>query len=174
MDYRELNREEIIKLVEIDRSEVIENIYYLRDNQLELEKEYYDMKSFPPGELDEIIERQYKIHDNKGIIYGVFNGDKLIGVTSLENKLRGKNNIYMKMDIIFVSKDYRGQGIAKKLVQIIKKEAKDRGAKKMYISATPSENTVNFYINVGCQLTAELDHELYKLEPEDIHLELIL
>jgi hypothetical protein len=41
----------------------------------------------------------------------------------------------------------------------------------MYISATPSENTVNFYQYLGCVLTEEVDAELFELEPEDIHLE---
>jgi hypothetical protein len=44
----------------------------------------------------------------------------------------------------------------------------------MYISATPSEHTVNFYLALGCQLAAEPDSELLELEPEDIHLELLL
>lgn len=174
MEYRRLKRYEIIRLAEIDRSEVIEKIYYLKDNQLILEKEYYDMKGFPPGELDEIIKRQYKIYDNGGLIYGAFYDDKLIGVASLENKFRGKNEDYMKMDILFISKDYRGQGIAKKLVEATKTEAISKGARKIYVSATPSENTVNFYLKVGCKLTTELDEELYDLEPEDIHLELVL
>lgn len=39
------------------------------------------------------------------------------------------------------------------------------------ISATPSENTVNFYRNLGCEVTSEIVPELFELEPEDIHLE---
>jgi hypothetical protein len=41
----------------------------------------------------------------------------------------------------------------------------------MYISATPSEHTVDFYMRLGCRLAAEPDPELYAFEPEDIHLE---
>jgi hypothetical protein len=41
----------------------------------------------------------------------------------------------------------------------------------MYISATPSENTVNFYMRLGCEIASEPDPELLAREPEDIHLE---
>jgi hypothetical protein len=45
------------------------------------------------------------------------------------------------------------------------------GARRLYISATPSENTVGFYTHLGCVITREVDPALFELEPEDIHLE---
>ncbi len=53
-------------------------------------------------------------------------------------------------------------------------KAKELGAKKLYISATPSKNTVNFYMHLGCNLASEINPELYQLEPDDIHLEMII
>ncbi len=44
----------------------------------------------------------------------------------------------------------------------------------MYISVTPSENTVSFYIYLGCVLATEIDQELFALEPEDIHIKYVL
>jgi len=49
-------------------------------------------------------------------------------------------------------------------------EARTRGARQMYVSATPSENTIHFYQRRGCLLAALPDPELFALEPEDIHL----
>ncbi|EPO8012708.1 GNAT family N-acetyltransferase, partial [Pseudomonas aeruginosa] len=40
----------------------------------------------------------------------------------------------------------------------------------LYVSATPSQNTVDFYTRLGCRLCMEPDEELYRLEPEDVHL----
>ena len=40
----------------------------------------------------------------------------------------------------------------------------------MVVSATPSVNTVQFYIGRGFAPTAEPLPELYALEPEDVHL----
>ena len=39
------------------------------------------------------------------------------------------------------------------------------------LSATPSENTVNYFPRLGCILASEIDPKLFALEPEDIHLE---
>jgi len=54
---------------------------------------------------------------------------------------------------------------------LAKATAREQGAKQLYISATPSENTVNFYLRLGCRVTAQPDPELLELEPKDIHLE---
>jgi hypothetical protein len=45
------------------------------------------------------------------------------------------------------------------------------GAATLYVSATSSENTVNFYLRRGCRVAAQPDEALFALEPEDIHLE---
>ncbi|MFX1414991.1 MAG: hypothetical protein ACFFA2_14320 [Promethearchaeota archaeon] len=50
---------------------------------------------------------------------------------------------------------------------------KKKSAKKLFIS-TPSKNTIDFYLGIGCKLTNELIPKLYELEPEDIHLQFIL
>lgn len=174
LKYRELKSEEIEKLREIDRREVINQIYYYRNGKLELENEYYDMKGFPDGELDVIIKRQYELVENGGCLVGVFQSDLLVGVASLENQLRGQHNNYLKMDILFVSHNYRKYGIGSRLIEIVKEKARELGGEKLYISATPSKNTIDFYMRNGAVLTKELDKELYELEPEDIHLELIV
>jgi len=57
------------------------------------------------------------------------------------------------------------------LFERAKAAARERGARRLYISASPSENTVNFYLRLGCEVAAAPDPELFELEPEDIHLE---
>ena len=41
--------------------------------------------------------------------------------------------------------------------------------KKLYVSATPSKNTVDFYRGVGFDLTTPIK-ELFEAEPKDIHM----
>jgi hypothetical protein len=64
------------------------------------------------------------------------------------------------------------QGLGSKLFELAKLAARQRGAKRLYISATRSENTVNFYMRLGCTLVKEPDPGLFALEPVDIHLEM--
>lgn len=174
MTYKYMVLEELEAFLDIDRREVIEHIYYYRDGKLELEEEHYDMGGFPEGEQQVLLERQRQIIESGGYIIGAYNGDTLIGITSVENKLRGKEQNYIKMDILFVSKNYRGKGVAKALMERATLAAQKLNGKKLYISATPSENTINFYFSMGCVLAKELDEELFELEPYDIHLELDL
>ena len=39
------------------------------------------------------------------------------------------------------------------------------------LSATPSQNTIDFYLRLGFTVSTSPDPALYALEPEDIHLE---
>ena len=95
----------------------------------------------------------------------------MIGVAILEARLIGQNKDRLQLKFLHVSKAYRGQGLGKQLFELAKTEAHMRGAKRMYISATPSEHTIDFYRRLGCVVAQELDPELFALEPEDIHLE---
>ena len=44
----------------------------------------------------------------------------------------------------------------------------------MVVSATPSENTVRFYMDRGFGLMAQPLPELFELEPEDVHMKKVL
>jgi predicted N-acetyltransferase YhbS len=172
--YRQLSGDEATKLRAIDRSERIEAIYYHRDGKLELEEEFYDMKGFPPGELDKLVERLILLYRRGGCIIGAFDRSEIVGMAAVENILRGEKRNRLKLDILFVSAVYRKQGIGRMLVELAKENARKMGAGQLYISATPSKNTVDFYLNLGCRITNTIDPELFGLEPEDIHLELDL
>ncbi|MEW5717904.1 MAG: GNAT family N-acetyltransferase [Chloroflexota bacterium] len=89
----------------------------------------------------------------------------------LESKFIGKNHDQLQLKFLHVSKDYRKNGLGKRLYELAAITARERGARRMYVSATPSENTVKFYQRRGCRIAPEPDPELFALEPEDIHLE---
>ncbi|HYF81530.1 MAG TPA: GNAT family N-acetyltransferase [Clostridia bacterium] len=174
MNYKEMYREEILRLSEIDRSEVVEYVYYFKNGKLELEKESYDIKAWDKEELSSFINRLYDLHDRQGYIFGAFDGESIAGLVALDNKLFGRNKDQLKLDMLYISSPYRGKGIGRKLMEICKVKAKELGASKFYISATPFKNTVDFYMRMGCKLTAEINKELFELEPYDIHLDLEL
>jgi N-acetylglutamate synthase-like GNAT family acetyltransferase len=169
---RRLKIDEVEKIRSIDRSEVIENIFVFSDHKLIEKDVHYDMKGFSISAINNIIERQKELIMAKGEVFGAFDGDLLVGVASVENKIRGSKNRYCKMDILHVSNKYRKKGIATRLIAECKNAAMNFGANRLYISATESKNTVEFYQKRGAILVEELDDELFKLEPEDIHLEI--
>jgi predicted N-acetyltransferase YhbS len=171
MKIRKLTRSEIPYVWQIDRSEVIDNIYYLREGQLVLEPEHYDMHGWPSGEPEHYTPLLLDCFDHGGHFWGAFAGDLLIGTVVLENRFIGNQKDTLQMKFLHVSNHSRKQGLGKKLFLLAAEKAIELDAKKMYISATPSENTVNFYLQLGCVLTTEIDEKLFELEPEDIHLE---
>lgn len=177
MEYRLLSREEIERLNEIDRSEIIEKLYYIKDGQLELKDEFYDVKNewWIHEEVEKILlPRLRDLFDRGGTVIGAFDGAKIAGMVALESKWIGIEKDQLKLDILFVSKIYRKAGVGRQLMNLAMEKAREQGAKKLYISATPSKNTVDFYMSLGAIPATEIDQELFKLEPEDIHLELKL
>jgi len=155
----------------IDRSEVIEAIYYLVDGALILKPEHYDMHGWPPGEAAKYTPIFEACYDQGGWFYGLFDNDTPVGTVVLDDEFIGKDKDELQLKFLHVSSSYRHKGLGKQLFYLATNEAWKRGARCLYISATPSENTIDFYQHLGCRVTLEPDERLFALEPEDIHLE---
>lgn len=168
---RELQRSEIVRLWDINRREVIENIYYLEGGALVLKPEHYDMQGWPPGEADLYLPLLLDCFDRGGWFYGLFDRDSLVAMVVLESKFIGSGKDLLQLKELHVSCAYRGRGLGRQLFELARGKAREWGARGMYISATPSEHTIRFYLHLGCALTPHPDPELFALEPEDIHLE---
>lgn len=170
LNYRLLERSELELLGEIDRKEIVNEAYYFRDNKLEIVNEFYNIEGWDLKELHEYIDRLKDIYDRNGTVYGAFDNKTIVGLGALESKFIGRNNDQLKLDMLYISNNYRKKGIGKNLVNLLSKKAKELNAKSMYISATPFKNTVEFYFAIGAKLTNEINKDLYELEPYDIHM----
>ena len=171
MIIRALQRDEINLLWQIDRREIIENIYYLRNGELVLVPEHFDMQGWPPGEAEHYTSILTDCYDHGGIFWGAFEEGQIVGAAILENKFIGSKHDTLQLKFLHVSRDQRKHRLGSRLFNLAVEKAKALGASKLYISATPSENTINYYRRLGCVLATEIDPELFALEPEDIHLE---
>ena len=174
MNIRLLQRHEIPLIWQIDRREVVENIYYLSNGELVLKPDYFDIQGWPPGEAELYTPILLDCYDRGGMFWGAFKNGTIVGVAILESKFIGSQHDTLQLKFLHVSQDYRKQGIASALFKLAVKKAKRLGAKKLYISATPSEHTVNYYRRLGCVLATEIDPELFALESDDIHLEYVI
>lgn len=174
MNIRLLRRDEIPLIWQIDRREIVENIYHLKNGELILKPDYFDIQGWPPGESELYTPILLDCYERGGTFWGAFDSDKLIGVAILESKFIGSQQDTLQLKFLHVSRDHRKQGVATKLFHLAVEKAKSLGARKLYISATPSENTVNYYSRLGCALANEIDPELFALEPEDIHFEYLI
>ena len=174
MEIRAVKREEIKDILNIDRSEVINQFYYYQNGTLVLKNKYYNIPGWHPNNIERIIKNLFDLYDNGGSFFGLFQEDRLVGVVALECKFIGSDNNQLQVVFLHIDKNYRKKGYGKILMNKAKERAKELGATKLYISATPSKNTVDFYMHLGCKLAIEINPELYQLEPNDIHLEMII
>ena len=174
MEYRVLQREDISKFVQIDRTESVDQIYYMRGGTLVMEKEHWDVPDWSLSEKQQRIVGLKESYDRGASIYSAFDGLMLVGLSVLDHNPIPSGVDRFNLAGLWVSHSYRGKGIGRRLCQFIKQGARELGARALYVSATPSENTVRFYKSVGFQLAELIDQDLYEKEPEDIHMELIL
>lgn len=172
MEIRPLTRDQIEHVWSIDRSEIIENIYTLKDGELVLHPEFCDAPGWEEGEPEKYTPLLQESFDRGGQFFGAFDGGKLAGAAIVDSIWRGPRKDLLQLSFLHVSHAYRGRRLGVRLFERSRQAAKERGAKGFYISATPSEHTVNFYRHLGCIVTAP-DPELFAMEPEDIHMEYV-
>jgi len=168
---RELEREEIGGLWSIDRAEVIDRVYSREGDELVLRPEHHDVQGWPKGEPHQYEPILLDCFDHGGTFYGAFDGETLIGAAVLESRFIGRERDQLQLKFLHVGRRHRQAGLGGRLFEKAVARARDLGARRLYISATPSENTVRFYLRRGCRMTAAVDAALFELEPEDIHLE---
>ncbi len=167
---RLLRRDEIPLVWEIDRSEVIEHLYSVEAGQLVLRPEFYDMRGWPEGEAEHYTPILLDCFDRGGWFLGLFDQGRLIGAVVLDPHRLGPERDWLQLKFLHLSHAYRRRGLGAHLFHLAATQARHLGASALYVSATPSQNTVDFYTRLGCRLCMEPDEELYRLEPEDVHL----
>jgi len=170
--YRALAREEINQIFEIDRSEIIEEVYYLHKGQLVLKQEHREISDWDYKESR--IPDQMEMYDVGGFIYGAFDGARLAGFGTISSDLIGEGKDTIRLASMYVGCGYRKRGIATAIFNVLKEKAADFGGKKMYVTSDTSRNAVLFYMSVGFKVSAEPIPEAFEEEPEDIHMEMEL
>jgi predicted N-acetyltransferase YhbS len=171
MEYRQLTRGEIELIWTIDRREIVERVYRLEDGELRLGPEYHDVRGWPAHDVRKMTPVLYEVFERGGPFFAAFEGDQIVGLAVLDTVWRGAGGDLLQLEFMHVSRDYRGRGLGERLFEQARSAARELGARGLYISATPSENTINFYQRRGSVVMALPDAELFALEPDDIHLE---
>jgi ribosomal protein S18 acetylase RimI-like enzyme len=170
--YRQLERADLARLANIDRTERIEHIYV--QHGTELEEVAGDFSATPwhaegkgPHSVTHQREECERYLAAGGTGLGAFDAERLVGIGVVMPHVRPG---IAQLAYLHVSSDYRGRGIGDRLTSDLEQLARDAGATTIVVSATPSENTVRFYRRHGYEPTATPLPELVELEPEDVHM----
>jgi GNAT superfamily N-acetyltransferase len=109
-----------------------------------------------------------------GIVLGAFIDQCLVGFASLEYDSFGPDYEYIQLSNLYVSYGHRKKGIGRTLFSMACKAAKRMGARKLYISAHPAEETQAFFKAVKCAEAVHCNMRLLAQNPYDCQLECAL
>ncbi len=141
---------------------------------LQLEETRQTVAAWQSSELAAYVSRLRGVIAAGGSAHGAWKERRLVGIGSLDVAGVGGDRNILKLDMLYVSAGYRGQGIGRQLTELVVRKARSLGATRLYISATPTRGTVDAYLRLGAAVLQSPDPELLALEPEDIHLSLTL
>ncbi|WP_054956425.1 GNAT family N-acetyltransferase [Paenibacillus dakarensis] len=167
---REMDAQEGKKISEIDRSEFIHHIYVDKQGELQKIDNPHECPTWDGESMEYLIKRFTAELEQGGKGFGAFDGERLVGFGVLGHRERGLLKDHLQVDLMYVSRNYRRQGIGTLLMKELSEEARDRGASYLYISSTETESAVSFYTSNGGLLTEDKDPDLFELEPKDIHM----
>lgn len=102
-----------------------------------------------------------------GVALGAFVGDRLVGVAVLRFRLEAET---AQLAALYVDRAHRRTGVAAALVTAVEDLARSDGARSLYVSATPSDSAVPFYLSRGFRPVERPHPDLFALEPDDIHM----
>ena len=103
--------------------------------------------------------------------FGAFDGERLIGFTTISHCIFGAAARYVELVCFQISEEYRHQGIGRKLFSMACEEARRLGADRLYISAHSSKESQAAYRALGCTPAEEVNEELAAAEPFDVQME---
>lgn len=156
---------------QISRHELITQMYIQNQQHLELVDCFFDVQHWDSYHLENDPPKLKQLYEQGALFIGAFDAaEKLVGVSVVSNQIIADYPHAKLLHYFYVDADQQGKGIGAKLMQAAKESAKQLGANQLYISATPSRRTVDFYIKHDAQPLSAPDQQLWQLEPEDIHL----
>ncbi len=171
---REMEIGELGRIAEIDRSEEITQQYRSRDGVLLLvDVNIHAPRWGEPGgaPVERYIAAWTRLVERGGVLLGAFDGDLLLGVALYDRSLRDEP---ATLAVLHVTRPQRSQGIGRALTDEVVRRARADGARRLYVSATPTRATVDFYRRRGFEPLATPNETLFAREPEDIHMGLPL
>jgi GNAT superfamily N-acetyltransferase len=176
VEIRDLARDELSRVGEIDRTERIEVLIKQHGTELVAQRGSWSASAWDPdghGEHSVDAQRRALVHyaDAGGIARGAFSGGRLVAIGVVVPHIRPT---IAQLAFLHVSQDFRATGLGSRLSADLELVARRAGDTEIVVSATPSENTIHFYLGRGYQPMARPLPELLELEPDDVHMAKVL
>jgi ribosomal protein S18 acetylase RimI-like enzyme len=173
MQVRRLRAEDVSRVAAIDRSEHVELQYQVIDGQLQQvsaaisEVPAWDLAGPGPHTVAAKIEFCRSVLARGGALLGACAAEQTIGLAIIHPTFEPP---LAWLAFLHVSRPHRRRGAAQALWAAAVEISIAAGAESIYVSATPTESAVGFYLRQGCRLAQPVHPDLFAAEPEDIHL----
>ena len=169
---RHMAASELERIGEIDRTEHVTREYLQRGDSLESRTVDVRVPTWSrSGDGEHSVQANVRawrpILADSGTLVGAFEGDTLAGVAMYRPRLARD---LANLAVLHVSASHRRKGVGSLLFAEVARLARVDGARRLYVSATPSGSAVGFYRSLGFEPTREPNEELFALEPADIHM----
>jgi ribosomal protein S18 acetylase RimI-like enzyme len=168
-----LQAEDVSLVATIDRSEHVNFQYCVTDGELQrvppvmTEVPAWDPTGSGPHSATAKIAGCESVVARGGILLGAFDGERTGGLAIIDPAFEPR---LAWLAFLHVSRPSRRRGVAQALWNAAADIAVANGAESIYVSATPTESAVGFYLRQGCRLAHPVHPDLFAAEPEDIHL----
>lgn len=154
----------IDSLDDFSRRQDVTNVYRCIDGQLRLVHQPFTEDWSPERKREKASE----ILSGAYITYCAMEQGRVLGAIMLSPEL---NDGRMIVHSFHVSADQRRRGLGRMLFDAAREEARRHGAVALYISACSSEETIRFYLAMGCRMSLHPIPEMAADEPCDLQLE---
>ena len=156
----------------IDMQEHGDILYRVADGRLQADVKQWSRPPRTRAAWNRHVEEWTQILRDGGAAWGAYDAQhRMVGIIVLRHHLTDEMD---QLAALFVSRDHRRTGIARQLVHHLLMLARAAGARRLYVSATPSRSAIGFYRSQGFVLADKVHPELFAREPEDIHMVLDL
>ena len=150
-EIRQLSRDELGRVAEIDRTEHIDVLYDQDGERLVERHGGWDSPAWErDGDGEHSIEaKERELHgylDIGGVAIAALVDGRLAGIGVVVPHLRPR---VAQLAFLHVSAPWRGTGIGSRLAAQLDDIALSAGDTEMVVSATPSKSTVDFYLGRG-------------------------
>lgn len=162
--YRRISPDEIGFLSEIDRSERVTQTCTVEEGRLRWHDDTFDI---PNWTFRDKLREWEPIADGFRNAWGAFREGRPVGFAVYRRDLSPGT---AQLSILHVDRGFRSIGIGNSLLEIVRKKAVEDGKGILYVTSTPTGNTVRFYLSRGFVLTSNPDPVLLRMEPDDIHM----
>jgi len=171
IEIRQLSPDEILLIGDIDRSEHVSALYTVEDQQLVRRTADIDVPQWRQDDRSDhsvggLVDHFRPIVADGANLLGAHDEEVLLGLAIVDTDFEPA---LAWLALLHVGRPHRRRGVASALWTAAEQVALEAGAEAMYVSATPSDSAVGFYLSRGCRLADPPHPDLLAEEPEDIH-----